>query len=79
MFRKVQAYVAEKTSGYSRLPMNAWEKDNRKEAEKMTPAEGEELMSGSRLPANAAMSRYSQEMDSPQRAPKAGKQPYFGR
>lgn len=79
----MQAYVKEKTSSYSRAPESTWSRDNRKQVEKVTAAESEQIVNGTRLAVDPAILRYKQDAMAAKgeagQAGKAGQMPLFGK
>ena len=73
--------MKEKTSGYSRAPESTWSRDNRKQVEKVTAAESEQIVNGTRSAVNPAIVRYKQDAMAAKgeasQAGKAGKVPLF--
>lgn len=78
----MQAYVKEKTSGYSRTPESTWSKDNRKQVEKLTAWESEQIVNGTRPGVDPARVRYKQDAmvgdGEAGQGGKAGKRALFG-
>jgi len=75
----MHAYMKEKASSYARVPESTWSKDNRKQVEKMTPAESEHMINEDVPPLSSGMKYYAQKCGKSGQSPeKAGTVPWFG-